>query len=241
MKQRLDDILVSRGIAESKEQAQRMVLAGGGRVRNVANAKPGHKFPEDIEIEVVEKPRFVSRGGEKLEGAFVAFNLNVEGLDCLDVGASTGGFTDCLLQRGAARVVALDVGKNQLHPKIRNDPRVTVIEGFNARFLSVADLPCLPQFAVADVSFISLRLVLPPMVSVLQPGSQLVTLIKPQFEAGREHAPKGVVRDTEVRQRVVDSIRAFGTGTLNLEWLGVERSPLLGPEGNVEFLAWWRK
>ena len=218
-----------------------MVLAGGVRVLNTPNAKPGHKFADDIGIEVVERPRFVSRGGEKLEGAFQFFNLNITGLDCLDVGASTGGFTDCLLQHGAARVIALDVGKNQLHPRVRNDPRVTVVEGFNARFLTVADLPFLPQFAVADVSFISLRLVLPPMVSVMPPGAQMVTLIKPQFEAGRGQAPGGVVRDPEIRQRVFDEIRAFGVETLRLTCLGVEQSPLLGPEGNVEYLAWWQK
>jgi len=239
MKTRLDDILVSRGLAESKEQAQRIIMAGDVRVQNFPNAKAGQKFADDVEIEVLAKPRFVSRGGEKLEGAFEAFKLNVEGLDCLDVGASTGGFTDCLLQHGAARVISLDVGKNQFHPRLRNDPRVTVIEGFNARFLTVADLPYLPRFAVADVSFISLRLILPPLVKILPPGAQILTLIKPQFEAGREHAPKGVVRDPAIHAQVVEGIRAFAE-TIGLKSLGVERSPLLGPEGNVEFLAWWQ-
>ena len=240
MKTRLDDILVSRGLAESKEQAQRIIMAGDVRVQNFPNAKAGQKFSDDVEIEVLAKPRFVSRGGEKLEGAFDAFKLNVEGLDCLDVGASTGGFTDCLLQHGAARVISLDVGKNQFHPRLRNDPRVTVIEGFNARFLTVADLPYLPRFAVADVSFISLRLILPPLVKILPSGAQILTLIKPQFEAGREHAPKGVVRDPAIHLLVVEGIRAFAE-TIGLKSLGIERSPLLGPEGNVEFLAWWQK
>ena len=240
MKDRLDNLLVLRGLAESKEQAQRMILAGSVRVHNSPNAKAGQKFADDIAIEVVARPRFVSRGGEKLEGAFEAFGLNVEGLDCLDVGASTGGFTDCLLQHGAKRVISLDVGKNQFHPRLRNDPRVTVIEGFNARYMTVADLPYSPQFAVTDVSFISLRLILPPIVAVLPPASQIISLIKPQFEAGREHAPKGVVRDPAVHQKVVDDICAFARDTLRLDCLGIERSPLLGPEGNVEFLAWWR-
>ena len=241
LKIRLDDLLVARGLAESKEQAQRMILAGGVRVKDTPNAKAGHKFAEDAAVEVVERPRFVSRGGEKLEGAFQAFGLDVAGLDCLDVGASTGGFTDCLLQHGAARVAAVDVGKNQLHPRVRNDPRVTSIEGLNARHLSAADLPFAPRFAVADVSFISLRLVLPPMVSVLPAGAQIVTLIKPQFEAGRGQAPGGVVRDPAVRQRVVDEMRTHGVEVLGLAWLGVAPSPLPGPEGNIEFLAWWQK
>jgi 23S rRNA (cytidine1920-2'-O)/16S rRNA (cytidine1409-2'-O)-methyltransferase len=167
--------------------------------------------------------------------------LNVAGLDCLDVGASTGGFTDCLLQHGAARVIALDVGHGQIHPKIAADGRVTVIERFNARFLTPSDLPYAPQFAVADVSFISLRLIMPRMADVLPGGAGMVTLIKPQFEAGRKDAPRGVVRDPLVRQGVVDAIRAFGTADGRLTWIGVTVSPLTGPEGNVEFLAYWKR
>jgi 23S rRNA (cytidine1920-2'-O)/16S rRNA (cytidine1409-2'-O)-methyltransferase len=184
----------------------------------------------------------VSRGGEKLEGAFAAFpGFDVAGRVCLDVGASTGGFTDCLLQHGASRVIAVDVGKGQLHWKVRQDERVTVMEEFNARYLRPEDLPERPQAGVADVSFISLRLILPPMADALAPGGEIVSLIKPQFEAGRGKAPGGVVRDPAVREEVVEGIRAFGTGVLGLAWLGCVQSPLLGPEGNVEFLAWWRK
>ena len=166
---------------------------------------------------------------------------DVTGRVCLDVGASTGGFTDCLLQHGAARVIAVDVGKGQLHWKLRQDPRVTVIEGFNARYLQPSDLPEQPQAGVTDVSFISLKLILPPMVDVLPPGGELVSLIKPQFEAGRAKVPGGVVRDPAVHEEVVAEIKAFGTETLGLEWLGCVESPLRGPEGNIEFLAWWRK
>lgn len=241
MKDRLDNLVVARGLAESKEQAQRLILAGLVRVGGHPATKAGHKFPEDAAIELEARPRFVSRGGDKMEGAFTAFGLQVTGLACLDVGASTGGFTDCLLQHGATRVIALDVGRDQIHWKMRQDPRVVVIEGFNARRLTAADLPFQPQFAVVDVAFISLQLILPPMSAVLPAGAELVSLIKPQFEAGRENVPGGVVRDPAVRDAVVATIRAFGEANAGLQWLGVVPSPLLGPEGNVEFLAHWRK
>ena len=241
MKRRLDELIVARGLAESRSAAQRLVLEGKVRVRDVPSPKPGNAYPEEIEIEIVAPERFVSRGGEKLEGAFAAFGLNVEGLSCLDVGASTGGFTDCLLQHGAARVVALDVGHDQFHPRLRADPRVTVIEKFNARNMTAADLPWVPDFAVCDVSFISLRLILPPMRNVLAPGGGMVTLIKPQFEAGREKVGRGgVVRDEAVRLDVVESIRAFGE-SIGLIWRGVSVSPITGPKGNVEYTAHWAK
>ncbi|MGI5870272.1 MAG: TlyA family RNA methyltransferase [Kiritimatiellia bacterium] len=241
MKRRLDDLLVARGLAESRSVAQRLVLGGKIRVRDVPSPKPGNTYPEDVGIELLAPDRFVSRGGEKLEGAFEAFGLDVEGLRCLDVGASTGGFTDCLLQHGAAEVVALDVGHGQLHPSLRADPRVTVIEKFNARHLTPADLPWRPEFAVCDVSFISLRLILPPMADVVAPGSQLVTLIKPQFEAGREKVGRGgVVRDEATRLEVVETIRGFGL-SIGLTWNGVCVSPITGPKGNVEYVAWWTK
>jgi len=242
MRERLDTLLVAAGLAESKELAQRLILAGEVRVAGQVATKPGHKFAPDAALSVDAPPRFVSRGGEKLEGAFAAFpGFEVSGKVCLDVGASTGGFTDCLLQRGALRVMAVDVGKGQLHWKLRTDGRVHVMESFNARFLKASDLPEQPERAVTDVSFISLRLILPPMCGVLPAGGEIVSLIKPQFEAGRGQAPGGVVRDPAVREAVVEKIRAFGTGTLGLNWLGCVPSPLLGPEGNVEFLAWWRK
>lgn len=238
---RLDQLVVARGLAESRELARRLILAGEVSVGGQKATKASRVFAEDADVTLAAKPRFVSRGGDKLEGAFAAFRLDVAGLDCLDVGASTGGFTDCMLQHGAARVIALDVGRGQIHPRIAADPRVTVIERFNARRMTPGDLPYVPRFATCDVSFISLRLILPGMAGVVARGSQMVTLIKPQFEAGRAQAPKGVVRDEGVRRAVVDAIRDFGTGTLPLEWLGCERSPLTGPEGNVEFLAWWRR
>ena len=241
-KERLDTLLVAAGLAESKELAQRLILAGEVRVAGQVAAKPGHKFAPDAALSVDAPPRFVSRGGGKLEGAFAAFAaFDVAGRVCLDVGASTGGFTDCLLQRGALRVMAVDVGRGQLHWKLRQDSRVFVMESFNARYLRASDLPERPERAVADVSFISLELILPPMRDVLPEGGEIVSLIKPQFEAGRGQAPGGVVRDPAVREGAVEKIRAFGTGALGLTWLGCVPSPLLGPEGNVEFLAWWRK
>ncbi len=241
MKIRLDELLVSRGLAPSRTAAQRLIREGKVRVEGHPNPKPGNAYPDDIAVELEEEARFVSRGGLKLEGAFANFGFSVEGLDCLDVGASTGGFTDCLLQHGAARVAAVDVGHDQFHPRLKADPRVWWREGFNARNMTPADLPFAPAFACCDVSFISLRLILPPMARVVVPGGSLVTLIKPQFEAGREQVGKGgVVRDEAVRQEVVESIRAFGVDELGLEWVGVCPSPIKGPAGNVEFTAYWR-
>ncbi|MDD4102361.1 MAG: TlyA family RNA methyltransferase [Kiritimatiellae bacterium] len=242
VKKRLDELLVMSGLAESKELAQRLIMAGEVRVAGQVATKPGHKYVPDVTVTVDARPRFVSRGGDKLEGAFAAFpEFDVLGKVCLDVGASTGGFTDCLLQHGAVRVIALDVGKGQLHWKMRQDARVHVIESFNARYMRLSDLPEQPQAAVTDVSFISLKLILPPIADVLPTGGEIVSLIKPQFEAGRANVPGGVVRDPAVREAVVADIRAFGTGVLHLEWLGCVESPLKGPEGNVEFLAFWRK
>ncbi len=242
MKERLDILLVGAGLAESREQAQRLVMAGVVRVDGQVATKPGHRVACEASLEVAARPRFVSRGGDKLEGAFAAFpEFQVGGKVCLDVGASTGGFTDCLLQHGAARVMAVDVGKGQLHWKLRQDSRVWALEGFNARYLRPSDLPERPQVGVTDVSFISLRLILPPLAEALLAGGEIISLIKPQFEAGREQVPRGVVRDPAVREAVVEAIRAFGTGEVGLHWLGCVASPLLGPEGNVEFLAWWRK
>jgi len=236
---RLDVALVRRGLAASREQAQRLIAEGQVSVDGRPARKPSQNVPEDAALSA-GRPRFVSRGGEKLEGAFAAFPLEVAGRCCLDVGASTGGFTDCLLQHGARRVLALDVGTGQLHERLRADPRVWSREQFNCRFLTPADLPETPTFGVTDVSFISLKLILPPMAACLAPGSGLLSLVKPQFEAGRSAAPRGVVRDEAVRRRVVEEIRAFGTETLGLDWLGCAPSPILGPDGNQEFLAWWR-
>ena len=243
MSERLDIALVARGLAPSRTAAQALVMAGEVRVNGQVAAKPSQAVSDDSTLEVEQPLRFVSRGGEKLEGAFAAFpEWTVEGLVCLDVGSSTGGFTDCMLQHGAKRVMAVDVGTNQLAYRLRADPRVWVREKFNARYMTAADLPELPDRAVTDVSFISLKLILPPMATVLKPGGEIVSLVKPQFEAGRGKAPGGVVSDPAVRQAVLDDISAFGTGELGLELLGVAESPIRGREkGNVEYLAHWRK
>ena len=243
MKGRLDSALVERGLVASRMVAQSLVMEGKVRVNGQVAVKSATAVPAEDRIEVEAPPRFVSRGGEKLEGAFAAFpGWSVEGRICLDVGSSTGGFTDCLLQHGAKSVMAIDVGTNQLAWKLRSDPRVWVRENFNARYLTAADLPERPSRAVTDVSFISLKLVLPPMVEVLEPGGEIVSLIKPQFEAGRGAAPGGVVTDPAVRERVVADISAFGKETLGLALLGVAESPIRGKDkGNVEYLAWWRK
>ena len=243
MKTRLDQMLVARSLAASRTVAQALILEGKVRVGGQTETKAGRMVTDDAEIEVEAPPRFVSRGGEKLEGAFVAFpGWTVDGLVCLDVGSSTGGFTDCLLQHGAMRVMAVDVGTNQLAWKLRADPRVWARENFNARYMTAADLPERPARAVTDVSFISLTLILPPMAEVLLPGGEIVSLIKPQFEAGRGQAPGGVVTDPAVRERVVDDISKFGTQKLGLNLLGVAESPLRGRDkGNIEYLAWWRK
>ena len=199
-KKRLDVLLVERGLAESRTQAQALVMAG----RVPGHTKPGEQVDEAAQLEVDAPPPYVSRAGHKLANALDAFAIDVAGLDCLDVGASTGGFTDVLLQRGAARVIALDVGYGQLHSKIRDDPRVTVLERVNAR--SINELPFAPQLVTCDVSFISVSLALPPALRLAAPGWQALVLVKPQFEAGRAEAPKGVVRDPAVRRRVVRAV-----------------------------------
>ena len=242
-RERLDLLLVRRGLAESREKAQRLVLAGEVLVDDAPAAKPGHEYPPDCDLRVRQPERFVGRGGLKLEEAFNRFPLlDAAGKICVDVGASTGGFTDCLLQRGAAKVYAVDVGKSQLHARIAADPRVVVLDGCNARHLEPGDLPETPDLAVADVSFISLRLILPAIDRLLRSGGETVALIKPQFEAGRDEVGKGgVVRDPELRQRLVDRIREFAEQSLGWQWLGACPSPIQGPAGNVEFLSHWRK
>ena len=241
-KERLDVLVTERGEAESRERAKRLIMAGAVRVNGQVQTKAGIRVPCAAEITVKQRERFVSRGGHKMEAAFENFSLDVTGLDCADVGASTGGFTDCLLQHGATRVASLDVGKGQLHWQLRNDARVIVMEGINVRHMDDEDFPFRPQFAGFDVSFISLRLVMPPVVSVLVPGGRMVTLIKPQFEAGREQVGKGgVVRDSRIHRQVVDAICTFGEAHLPLRCLGTCESPVVGPAGNIEFLALWEK
>ncbi len=227
MKKRLDVLLVERGLAESRAQAQALVLAG----LVPGHSKAGEQVDEAAPLEVERPPPYVSRAGQKLAHALDALGVDPAGLDCLDLGASTGGFTDALLQRGARRVVALDVGHGQLHPRLRADPRVTVLERTNARALET--LPFAPQLVTCDVSFISVRTALPPALGLAAPGWQALVLVKPQFEAGRADAPKGVVRDPAVRRRV-----ARGLAEAALGWearvAGVVDSGLPGPKGNRE-------
>jgi 23S rRNA (cytidine1920-2'-O)/16S rRNA (cytidine1409-2'-O)-methyltransferase len=236
VKKRLDVLLVERGLAESRSQAQALVLAG--RVRGFSKA--GAQVDDAAELELVERPRFVSRGGEKLEHALAVMAVDVRDEACLDVGASTGGFTDCLLQHGAARVCALDVGRAQLHERLRADPRVTVIEGVNARRLSCEQLPFRPGFVTCDVSFISVRAALPPALACAGAGGspwRALVLVKPQFEAGRAEAGRGVVRDPEVHRRVLRDLagEAQGWGPEGCRVVGSCDSGLPGPKGNREF------
>ena len=234
--------MVQRGLAPTREKAQRLIRSGNIRVGGSVSGKPGHTFAEDVALERIEPEPYVSRGGQKLEAALHHFHLQVKNRVAVDIGASTGGFTDCLLQHGAARVYAVDVGKGQLHWDLRNDPRVVVMESFNARDLNATSLPEHPTLAVVDVSFISLTKILPAVKQVLASPGELVTLIKPQFEAGPERVGKGgVVRDPAVHQEVVETIQRFGTEVVGLTWVGVLASPLHGPAGNIEFLAYWQQ
>jgi 23S rRNA (cytidine1920-2'-O)/16S rRNA (cytidine1409-2'-O)-methyltransferase len=235
MKKRLDVLLVERGLAESRTQAQALVMAG----LVPGYDKPGQQVADDAELRVEHAPLYVSRGGEKLANGLDRLDVDPAGLDCLDVGASTGGFTDVLLRRGAARVIALDVGYGQLHPRLRADPRVTVLERVNARTLT--ELPFPPELVVCDVSFISVRTALPPALALAAPGWQAVVLVKPQFEAGRADVGKGgVVRDPAVRARVVREVAraALGWGA---DVVGVVDSGLPGPKGNRELLLHLRQ
>jgi 23S rRNA (cytidine1920-2'-O)/16S rRNA (cytidine1409-2'-O)-methyltransferase len=231
MKKRLDVLLVERGLAESRAQAQALVLAG----LVPGYDKPGHQLGEDAELVVNAPPPYVSRGGQKLANALGVFDVEPDGRDCIDLGASTGGFTDYLLQHGAGRVIAVDVGYGQLHPKLRDDPRVVVLERTNARQLG--ELPFAPDLLVCDVSFISVRQVLPAVVPLLGPGWDAVVLVKPQFEAGRADVGKGgVVRDPEVHRRVLRQVVDAGLGW-GATAIGVVDSGLPGPKGNREFFV----
>ncbi len=235
-KLRLDQLLVARGLAESRAKAQALIRAGEVLVDGQLKDKPGALVPEDAQVSLKGRPRYVSRGGEKLAAALEAFGIDPTGKVCLDIGASTGGFTDCLLQHGAKRVYAVDVGKGQLHWKLRTDPRVAVREGLNARYLSFEDIGEPVDLATCDVSFISLRLVLPPLKGIVRPQGDLIALVKPQFEAGRGKVGRGgVVRDPEVHREVLQGIAEFVEGELGWSVAGAIRSPLLGPAGNVEF------
>ncbi|MFN7986856.1 MAG: TlyA family RNA methyltransferase [Thermoanaerobaculia bacterium] len=240
-KTRLDVLLVARGLAESRTRAEALVLAGRVRVKGVERPKPGTPLPADAEI-AVEAPAhpWVSRGGVKLAGGLDAFGVDPAGRVCLDVGASTGGFTDVLLSRGAARVYAIDVGHGQLHARLRSDPRVVLREGVNARLLSRAEVPEACSLLVADVSFISLRLILPAAVPLLSPGADAVLLVKPQFESERGEVGRGgIVRDPDVRRRALERVVAAAEA-LGLAHRGTVESPITGADGNVELLAAFR-
>jgi len=236
---RLDQALVERALCDSRERAKRLVLAGQVRVNGHPARKPSDavKPADDITVDVPEK--FVSRGGHKLEHALAHFQLDVTGFTALDLGASTGGFTDCLLQRGAEKVFAVDVGQGQLAWKLRSDKRVVVMEKTNARFLKPENFPAPADLIVVDCSFISLKKILPPAVPLLKPDGKIIALIKPQFEAGKAEADKGrgVITDATVHDRVLAELQEFVASQAGLCWRGVVQSPLLGPAGNKEFLA----
>jgi 23S rRNA (cytidine1920-2'-O)/16S rRNA (cytidine1409-2'-O)-methyltransferase len=238
----LDQALVERGLCESREKAKRAVMAGQVRVNERLAGKPSDSVKPDDELTLAAPDKFVGRGGFKLEHALNHFHLDVSGQTAIDLGASTGGFTDCLLQRGAAKVYAVDVGQGQLAWKLRQDARVVVMEKTNARALTPACFP--PPFVPADLvvidcSFISLQKILPPAIALVRPFAKIVALIKPQFEAGKTEADRGagVIRDPAIHQRVLRELNQFVTACGGLHWLGVTESPLLGPAGNKEFLA----
>jgi 23S rRNA (cytidine1920-2'-O)/16S rRNA (cytidine1409-2'-O)-methyltransferase len=239
-KLRLDELLVSRGLAESRAQAKALIMSGRVLRGTERLDKPGKDFPDDIEITVEQPPRFVSRGGEKLAAALERFSVDVRGAHVLDVGASTGGFTDCALQAGAADVICVDVGRAQLHARLRADPRVTNLEKINARFLQPTELPRSEfDLIVMDLSFISLRAVLPAVWPLLRLGGTLVALVKPQFEAGKAEVDKGrgVIRDAAVQDAALASVRDFALQELkHVELVGTMDSPIAGADGNREFL-----
>ncbi len=238
MKERLDKVIKQRRLIRSRSRAQRMIEAGRIKVNGLIVNRPGHPIDTDAEIEVLGYEPYVSRGGEKLEAALEQFRVDPKGRICLDVGASTGGFTDCLLQHGATKVYAIDVGHDQLHPTLRSDPRVVVREGLNARYLEPKDVADPIDLIVVDVSFISLKLILPPLVEILARSGELVLLVKPQFEVGKDALPPtGVVRDAALQARALNDVSRFiETET---PWHVVEDmlSPIEGEKGNIEFLV----
>lgn len=235
-KQRIDLVMVQRGLAQSREKAQAQIMAGNVWIEGRRVEKPSFPVDEQAPIDLREEPAFVSRGGYKLEKALGSFQVPVQGRVAMDIGAATGGFTDVLLQAGAMRVYAIDVGYGQLDWRLRNDPRVVVMERTNARYLKRDDFPIPPDLCVMDVSFISIELILPAVMGIIGTGGRIVSLVKPQFEAGRENVgKKGVVRDPAVHEAVLRCIHAF----IEVQgWCiqGIDYSPITGPEGNIEFL-----
>jgi 23S rRNA (cytidine1920-2'-O)/16S rRNA (cytidine1409-2'-O)-methyltransferase len=244
-RRRLDELLVQRGLAASRAQARALIMAGRVRRGTERLDKPGRECPDDVVLTLDQPPRFVSRGGEKLVGFLEKHRLDLHGAHVLDVGASTGGFTDCALQAGAADVTCVDVGRDQLHARLRADPRVTNREKVNARHLKPGDLPRADyDVVVMDLSFISLKAVLPAVWPFLRPGGLLIALVKPQFEAGKAEADKGhwVIRDPAVQTAVLNTVTTFAlAGLPGATLLGSMDSPLTGADGNREFLLGLRK
>ena len=239
---RLDQFLVDQGLCETREKAKRSILAGLVRINDQRADKASRLVSAKDQVVVAEPERYVSRGGHKLEHALTTFNIQPQGWSVIDLGASTGGFTDCLLQHGASRVAAVDVGHGQLAWKLRNDPRVCCLEKTNARHLTLASMPaefhrC--ELAVIDCSFISLKLILPVALNLVAEGGRIVALIKPQFEAGKEEVDRGegVIRDPLIHERVLAELREFADRIPSTRWQAVTESPLLGPAGNKEFLV----
>jgi 23S rRNA (cytidine1920-2'-O)/16S rRNA (cytidine1409-2'-O)-methyltransferase len=242
MRSRLDTALVARGLVESREQAKRLILAGAVRVAGQVARKPSDLVADDADLKISAAEKYVSRGGYKLEAALSAFGIPCRQAVAVDLGASTGGFTDCLLQHGARRVHAVDVGRGQLAWRLRQDPRIVLHEGGNARAITPEQIGEPADIVTVDVSFISLAKVLPAAVTLLRSGGVLVALIKPQFEAGKKFVKRGgIVRDSAVHEQVKSNITALVTGPLGLRWLGTIESPLRGPAGNKEFLLAARK
>jgi len=239
---RLDQVLVERGLCESREKAKRAIMAGQVQINQQPACKPSDPAGPGDQIELLAEEKYVSRGGHKLEHALLHFRLNVEGTTAIDLGASSGGFTDCLLQHGAGKVFAVDVGRGQLAWKLRRNPRVVVMDKANARDLTPARFPqpfAPADLVVIDCSFISLNKILPAAAGLLRAGGRMVALIKPQFEAGKAEADKGagVITDPKIHERVLRELQAFVQNRPPLRWRGVTESPLLGPAGNKEFFA----
>ena len=240
-RQRIDTLLVERGLTESRAMAQKLIYAGQALVDGQTVSKPSQPVKLTALIALKNRVKFVSRGGDKLDHALDVFAVNVAGKICLDAGASTGGFTDCLLQRGAGKVFAVDVGAGQLHWKLIKDARVVALDKTNARYLTPPMFPASPELAVVDVSFISLTKVLPAVINVLASGAPVIALVKPQFEAERQENKRGVVHSQAVRGRVLEMIKQFGIQKMALEFKATCESPLKGPAGNVEFFIYWVK
>lgn len=236
MKERLDKVIKERRLIRSRSRAQRMIEAGRVKVNGQIVSRPGHPIDSEAEIEILGYEPYVSRGGEKLEAALERFRIDPKGRVCLDVGASTGGFTDCLLQHGAAKVYAIDVGHDQLHPRLRSHPLVVAREGLNARYLEPKDIDEPIDLATVDVSFISLKLILPPLVEILAPGGDLVALVKPQFEVGKDALPKdGVVKDAAAQAKALQDVARFLRDETPWHVVDEMVSPVQGEKGNVEF------